>query len=159
MGEIEEMNKVLSEWAQEVIDRIKYNLDFTGTTASGKTKDSLRYEVETDEYGGKLTIFGRQYFQGVEEGRPAGRIPYKFQDILYTWAEAKGILSKFGDTESKQRSALYMVGQFIKEHGTQLYRDGGRLDIYTNTFDMELPKLRDKVAYHIKQTIHDYIAE
>lgn len=157
MSEIEEMNNVLREWAEDVIVKIQDNLDTTGTTASGKTKESLRYELETDEYGGKLTIYGRQYFQGVEEGRPAGGIPYRFQDILYQWAKDKGILSNFGETESKQRSALYMVGQFIKNNGTQLYREGGRLDIYSNVFDEELPKLRDKVAYHIKQTIYDYL--
>lgn len=153
MSEIEEMNNVLREWAEDVIVKIQDNLDTTGTTASGKTKESLRYELETDEYGGKLTIYGRQYFQGVEEGRPAGGIPYRFQDILYTWAESKGILSKFGDTESKQRSALYMVGQFIKEHGTQLYRDGGRLDIYSETLEKMLPELKDKVGVILRESI------
>lgn len=157
MGEIEEMNDILKEWAENVIGKIQSNLDSTGTTASGKTKESLRYEVESDEYGGKLTIYGRQYFQGVEEGRPAGKIPYRFQDILYDWAQAKGILSTFGDTEKKQRSVLYIVGQKIKHHGTQLYRDGGRLDIYSSVFEEELPKLKEKMGYIIKQTIYDYL--
>lgn len=163
MGEIEEMNDILKEWAENVIGKIQSNLDSTGTTASGKTKESLRYEVESDEYGGKLTIYGRQYFQGVEEGRPAGKIPYTkenphlFADILYQWAKDKGILSTFGDTEEKQRSVLFIVGQKIKYHGTQLYRDGGRLDIYSNVFDEELPKLKEKMGYIIKQTIYDYL--
>ena len=157
MSEIEEMNNVLSEWAEDVIVKIQDNLDTTGTTASGKTKESLRYELETDEYGGKLTIYGRQYFQGVEEGRPAGRIPYKFQDIIRQWMSDKKIENQFGEKEWQKRNAAYLIAQKIKDSGTMLYREGGRSDIFSIVFDEELPKLRDKVAYHIKQTIYDYL--
>lgn len=157
MGEIEEMNDILSEWAENVIGKIQSNLDSTGTTASGKTKQSLRYEVETDEYGGKLTIYGRQYFQSVEEGRPAGKIPYKFQDIIRQWMRDKGIESQFGEKEWQKRNAAYLIAQKIKDSGTMLYRDGGRLDIYSNVFDEELPKLKEKMGYIIKQTIYDYL--
>lgn len=150
-----DVSKILEEWAENVIIRIQDNLDSTGTTASGKTKESLRYEIEGDEFSQKLTIYGRQYFQGVEEGRGAGKIPYKFQDILYDWAEAKGILQNFGDTERKQRSVLYIVGQSIKNHGTQLYQDGGRLDIYTNVINEELPKLKEDVSFFVKQNISE----
>lgn len=139
---VDDIDKILSEWAENVVIQIKDNLDSTGTTASGKTKESLRYEAEN----GNLTIYGRQYFQGVEIGRGAGKIPYKFQDILYDWAEAKGILSNFGDTEKQQRSALYMVGQFIKEHGTELWRGTPRTDIYTDLINDELPKLEEELA-------------
>ena len=120
MGEIEEMNDILSEWAENVIGKIQSNLDSTGTTASGKTKQSLRYEVETDEYGGKLTIYGRQYFQSVEEGRPAGKIPYKFQDIIRQWMRDKGIESQFGEKEWQKRNAAYLIAQKIKDSGTML---------------------------------------
>lgn len=153
MGEIEEMNKVLSEWAEEVIDRIKYNLDFTGTTASGKTKDSLRYEVETDEFGGKLTIFGRQYFQGVEEGRPAGRIPYKFQDIIRQWMSDKKIENQFGEKEWQKRNAAYLIAQKIKDSGTMLYREGGITTIYTDTITEMLPELKEKMGVILRETI------
>lgn len=149
MTEIHNLDEMLSEWAENVIVRIQENLDSTGTTASGKTKESLEYEL-TDT---GVRILGRQYFRGVEEGRPAGGIPYKFQDILYDWAKAKGILSSFGDTESKQRSALYMVGQFIKNNGTRLYREGGRTSIYTDVIEEMLPALEDEIAIEVVETI------
>ena len=148
-----DVSEILSEWAENVIIRIQDNLDSTGTTASGKTKESLRYEIEGDEFSQKLTIYGRPYFQGVEEGRGAGKVPYNFTDILYKWATDKGIITNFGDTESKQRSVLYIVGQSIKHHGTQLFQKGGRLDIYTNVINEELPKLEEDVSFFLKQSI------
>lgn len=149
MTEIHNLDEMLSEWAENVVVRIQENLDSTGTTASGKTKESLEYEL-TDT---GVRILGRQYFRGVEEGRPAGGIPYKFQDILYDWAKAKGILSSFGDTESKQRSALYMVGQFIKNNGTKLYREGGRTDIYSDVINEEVENLTEKIFLNISESI------
>lgn len=153
MATYDDMTKILSEWAENVIIQIQDNLDSTNTTASGRTKESLRYEISDDEFSQTLRIYGRPYFQGVEEGRGAGKVPYKFTDILFQWATDKGIITQFGDTESKQRSVLYVVGQSIKHHGTQLYREGGRLDIYTNVINEELPKLEDDVSFFVKQSI------
>lgn len=146
---IDNINDVLAQWAEGVISGIRQNLETTGTNASGKTSASLRYVVGN----GELTIFGRPYFRSVEEGRGPGGIPYRFQDILYEWAQAKGILSNFGDTEAKQRSALYMVGQFIRKNGTKLFRKGSRTDIYTDVIEGEMPKLGEQIAATIQDTI------
>lgn len=146
---IDDINAVLAKWAEDVIAGIRDNLESTGTNASGRTSASLRYVVDN----GGLTIFGRPWFRGVEEGRGPGGIPYRFQDILYQWASDKGILSSFGDTEAKQRSAMYAVGQFIKNNGTQLYRNGGRDDIYSSVISEEMPKLNGMLTAAITETI------
>lgn len=146
---LDDINDVLAQWCEDVINQIKTNLDTTGTTASGKTKDSLGYVVND----GELVIYGRKFFQGVETGRPAGKVPYNFQDILFDWASAKGILSNFGDTISKQKSALWLVGQFIKNNGTKLYRNGGREDIYSNVIKDALPELNKKLGFKVQQTL------
>lgn len=148
-----DVSEILKEWAENVIIRIQDNLDSTGTTASGKTKESLRYEIEGDEFSQKLTIYGRQYFQGVEEGRGAGKVPYDFVDILYKWATAKGIIGNFGSDEDEQRDVLKIIAWSIRHHGTQLHIKGGRLDIYTNVINEELPKLEDDVSFFLKQSI------
>lgn len=140
---------IITEWAENVIEKIRKNLDDTNTTASGNSKRSLEL-VHTDT---GFQIVGRPYFRSVEEGRPAGKVPYRFQDILYDWAEAKGILKNFGENESKQRSALYMVGQFIKTHGTKLWNDGPRTDIYSDVLETELPKLFNQIEGRILEDI------
>lgn len=149
MTDIHNIDQILSEWAENVIIQIQDNLDSTGTTASGKTKKSLEYEL-TDT---GIRILGRQYFQGVEEGRPGGGIPFRFQDIIRKWMDDKGIANQFGNTESEKRSAAWLISQFIKDNGTRLYRKGGRDDIYTTVLDEEVPKLEEQLEIKITETI------
>ena len=139
------LTEILSDWAENVITQIQSNMESTGTNASGKTSASLEYTVEN----GELTIYGRKYFQGVEQGRPGGRVPYNFTDIIRQWMDDKKISNQFGETESEKRSAAYMIGQFIKNHGTQLYREGGRTSIYTDVINEELPKLEEKLSLKV----------
>lgn len=143
------LDEIITEWGNGVIDKIKHNLDSTGTTASGKTKESL--ELVLTDTG--FQILGRQYFRSVEEGRPSGGIPNNMTQIIRQWMEDKGIASQFGNTESEKRSAAYLIGQFIKENGTQLYREGGRDDIYTSVITEELPLLYDQIEGRVLQTI------
>lgn len=145
----EELDSVLSDWGNRVAERIKSNLDTTGTTASGRTKDS----IEVVALDGELTIYGRRFFEGVETGRPAGKIPYRFQDIIRQWMDDKGIADQFGQKEWQKRNAAYLIAQKIKDSGTQLYRDGGREDIYTNVITEMLPELEEKLTIAVKESI------
>lgn len=146
---LDELNSVLSEWGNRVADRIKSNLDTTGTTASGRTKDSI--EVVADM--GELTIYGRRFFEGVETGRPAGKIPYRFQDIIRQWMDDKNIADQFGQKEWQKRNAAYLIAQKIKDSGTKLYRDGGRTSIYTDVINEELPKLEEEIRIKVVESI------
>lgn len=149
MTTLDDINGVLDRWCQRVVEKIQTNLDSTGTTASGRSKQSLGWVVAD----GTLRIYARPFFSGVETGRTPGRIPYNFTDILFQWASDKGILTNFGNTESRQRSALYLVGQFIKNSGTKLYRNGGRTDIYTDVITQELEELERQVAVRVSQSV------
>lgn len=146
---LDELNSVLSDWGNRVADRIKSNLDTTGTTASGRTKDS----IEVVAIDGELTIYGRRFFEGVETGRPAGKIPYRFQDIIRQWMSDKAIEDQFGQKEWQKRNAAYLIAQKIKDSGTQLYRNGGRDDIFSNVINEMLPELEEKLAFAVKESI------
>lgn len=146
---IDELNKVLQDWGDRVVTRIQENLDSTGTTASGRTKESLEAVADM----GELIIYGRQYFQGVEQGRPAGGIPYRFPDIIYQWAKDKGIVANFGNDEIQQRKVSAAIAYFIKNNGTKLYRDGGRTDIYSDVINEMLPELQDEIGVVVKETL------
>lgn len=145
----EELDSVLSDWGNRVAERIKSNLDTTGTTASGRTKDS----IEVVALDGELTIYGRRFFEGVETGRPAGKIPYRFQDIIRQWMDDKNVADQFGQKEWQKRNAAYLIAQKIKDSGTKLYRDGGRDDIYTNVITEMLPELEEKLTIAVKESI------
>lgn len=146
---IDDINDVLEQWASKIVAEIKSNLDSTGTTASGRTKESIEYTVDN----GTLVITGRPYFRSVEEGRGPGGIPYGFTDIIRQWMRDKNIESKFGETESQRRSAAYLIGQFIKRNGSSLYRNGGRDDIYSSVISDEMPKLNGMLTAAITETI------
>lgn len=149
MNYLEDLNEILLKWGEQVADKIKRNLDDTGTTASGKTKNSIEVVV----VDGDLTILGRQYFRSVEEGRPAGKIPYKFNEIIRKWMDDKGLAERFGTKEYQKRNAAWIIAQKIKDSGTKLYRDGGREDIYTDVINEELPKLFNEISGKVTQTI------
>lgn len=149
MNYLEDLNEILLKWGEQVADKIKRNLDDTGTTASGKTKNSIEVVV----VDGDLQIIGRQYFRSVEEGRTAGKIPYKFNEIIRQWMDDKGIADNFGTKEYEKRNAAWIIAQKIKNSGTKLYRDGGRTDIYTDVINEELPKLFNEISGKVTQTI------
>jgi len=149
MNYLEDLNEILLKWGEQVADKIKRNLDDTGTTASGKTKNSIEVVV----VDGDLQIIGRKYFRSVEEGRTAGKIPYKFNEIIRKWMDDKGIADNFGTKEYEKRNAAWIIAQKIKNSGTKLYRDGGRTDIYTDVINEELPKLFNEISGKVTQTI------
>lgn len=129
---------ILSQTGNTVVDQIKQNLSSTGTTATGRTAASLRFEVinETDKQ--ILRVIGKPYFAVVETGRkatPEYTNPSKqFVADILQWVKARGIEEK----------AAYGIAKSIHQKGTKLFRDGGRQDIFSNvvtpTFVDELSK-------------------
>lgn len=147
----------------EMIAEIAANLDATGTTASGRTRDSL--EVRMTTYGGQ--ILGRPYFQGVEKGRPAGPVPHGFHGIIKQWIVDKGLTVPQVPYKTErphrysvqERSLNIFAGQIshtIKEHGTRLYRNGGREDIYTQVLNERLGELMQEVSNIVTTDIRNF---
>lgn len=134
-------------------EEIRHNLDTTGTNASGRTSASL--EIRLTENGGSL--LGRKFFQGVEEGRHAGKTPAGFRDIIRQWIIDKGVdvtplhykterRHKYSESEMSLNAAAGAIAYRIRQSGTSLYRMGGRKDIYSNVFDKYLPQLSQQLA-------------
>lgn len=155
---------ILEDCLQGIVSEIRENLAATGTNASGKTSDSL--EVVMHDGGGM--ILGRKYFQSVEEGRPPGRVPVNFPEIIRQWMKDKGIVAhpifykrkpsanwqpKYTPEERGERAMAYAISEKIKTEGTQLFRNGGRRDIYTNAIDNGLKELEQKIIFDIKSRI------
>lgn len=150
----------------EIVADIRYNLAATGTNASGRTSDSLQVEMRED--GGSVT--GRRYFQGVELGRPGGRVPQNFRAIIRQWMNDKGIRAvpiqyKRQPSESwqpkytpEERGAWAMAGAIaekIRKEGTRLFREGGRTDIYTNVLNARMAELEAAALGGVIETIND----
>ena len=100
----------------------------SGQVASGRTIASMKVEVTED--GGVL--WGRSPFGTLETGRKPGKVPAGFWKIIRQWMDDKGIQVQ------KPDSFAYLVARKIANEGTQLFRNGGRDDIYS-------PEVKDTV--------------
>lgn len=160
MSEMELLEQTLNDIVRDIRD----NLAATGTNASGRTSDSLAVEMYTG--GGMVT--GRTYFQSVEDGRPPGKVPYRFDLIIRKWMMDKGITAppmpykrqpsqnwqpKYTPEERGAMAMAYAIARKIETEGSRLFREGGRKDIYTHVLDRRLAELQDKLAIEIKSRL------
>lgn len=133
---------------QLIINHIRAN----GQNASGRTIASLH--VEQTKEGGIL--WGRRPFGTLETGRRAGKVPYKFADIIYQWMLDKGLHAtpmpyltankphKYSPQERADRSMAYAIAKSIAKRGTLLHRQGGRNDVYSNVIPTTLSRIADR---------------
>lgn len=121
---MELVSSELEALKQKVIENQKNS----GQVASGRTIASMKVEVTED--GGVL--WGRSPFGTLETGRKPGKVPAGFWKIIRQWIDDKGIQVQ------KPDSFAYLVARKIANEGTQLFRNGGRDDIYS-------PEVKDTV--------------
>jgi hypothetical protein len=120
-----ELMAILSDETNSFLSQVKTNLDATGTTATGKSKDSLRYEITEEGSRIVITVFGKPYFAVVETGRkptPDKKPSRAMIDSIKEWLSARG----------KPESMAWAVATKINKEGTKLWQQGGRTDIYTD---------------------------
>jgi len=120
-----ELMTILSNEANSFLSEVKRNLDDTGTTATGKSKESLRYEITEEGNRIVLTVFGKPYFAVVETGRkptPDKKPSRAMIENIKEWVAARG----------KPESMVWAIATKINKEGTKLWQQGGRTDIYTD---------------------------
>lgn len=153
---------------ERIRSNIADNINSKGLRASGKTEKSMRIEMYDE--GGRL--WGRQYFQSLEEGRPAGKVPYNFASIIKQWIRDKGIAvqlvpykrraserwqPKYSVEERSLNMAAGAIAHSIATRGTLLFRQGGRRDIYTPIIEEETKRLEGEIGILVADTIRKAI--
>lgn len=134
--------EIVSEELQDLAQRIADNIARNGQAASGKTQQSLHVEEETDS----VTLYGRKAFGTLERGVPplGDRIQTRtFAHILHRWSMDKGIA--FSD-DKERWSFAYALAKKIKSKGSQLYRDKGRTDVYSNEIPTTIQRIRQRIS-------------
>lgn len=120
-----ELLKLLNDQSRSFIAQIQGRLSSTGTSATGKTAKSLRYVIEEGTSKIVLEVLGRPYFATVETGRKAtpDKKPSRAMiNNIKEWVSARG----------KPESAVWAIATKIQKEGTELFKKGGRTDIYTD---------------------------
>lgn len=130
-----EIISILNQYGNSTVDQIRQNL--SSSSASGKTAQSLRYEVTNEGTKATLKVIGKPYFMVVETGRkptPQYDKPSKaFVQSIKDWLQFVS-----GDTRP-----AYAIALSIHKKGTKLFRDGGRKDIVSNVINQNLT---DKIS-------------
>jgi hypothetical protein len=115
-------------------------------SATGKTVDSIRFEVSVDSDGNMtLTFYGRQFFKALETGRaPRKNSSYGQFDLnLLDYMEARGMLT--GLTDKQKKAKAKSLAWYINKHGDQTYREGGR-EVYSDTLFKLVSELKRAIT-------------
>lgn len=122
--------------------------DVNKVSATGKTADSIRYEVITSSEYTSLTIYGRAFFKALETGRGPRKSSEDsgFKDYMLEYMRAKGIGSDLSE-KKRQQLAKFLVLKINRE-GDATFKSGGRV-VYTPT----LEKLKSEVIQAAKTEV------
>ncbi len=93
------MENFLSNVGKTIVKGIQSNLDKKGLTNTGKTKQSLRYEVKPES----LTVYGAMNLAVLEDGaKPLSNKTGGFIEAITEWAQ-----SKLGKNQKEARSLAF----------------------------------------------------
>ena len=162
------MNNLIADFVKTEFDRcaqaIGQRLDDTRTTASGRTKASIKVEAVELTF----TLLGRHPFATVETGRRAGKVPIDFLKILKQWAVDKQISlepinyvrvpsdrwqPKYTPQERALNAFTGAVAHSIRTQGSALHRSGGRADIYSEEIERTITNIREGMRTLVRSEI------
>lgn len=117
--------------------------------ATGKTSESIRYEVETTDKKDRLLLIGRAFFELIEKGRrPTDKGPSpEMIKFLTEYAQARGM--------DDPKSAAWAIAKTINKEGDKTYRSGGRL-VYSPELVKFVEELKDVIS---KQVAKGFLTE
>ena len=110
-----------------IVRNIQDNLKSTGTNASGKTSDSVRFEVSNSSGVVTLRVIGAvpsSQQSKLDPNQPRRTYHPEMIQSLTEWAQDKGV-----------EASPWAIAKTILKKGSKLYREGGRTDIYTNVIE------------------------
>lgn len=130
--------EILNGWG--VIGTEKIKQDLTKVQATGKTVNSVRYEVEKKGTVDRLTFYAREWTKLIEEGRgPTTKGPSpEMIESLTEYARARGM--------DNPKSAAWAIAKKINKEGDKTKKQGGRI-VYSGTVE----KLADEITADVKK--------
>lgn len=129
----------MDKYGKLAVEKIKANLE--ASKATGKTQESVSYRVE----GNTLTVVGaRPYFATVQTGsKPSSKLPSpEMLETIKEWMEARGM-----------KGSPWGIAKTILKEGSNLWKAGGRKDIYSNVAEEIQNQVREEISKMGKQTV------
>jgi hypothetical protein len=119
--------------------------DVQEVSATGKTADSIRFEISVESDGTIILRFlARAFFKALETGRgPRKSTEYQEYDVsMYEYMQARGIGADL--PEKKRKQLAKFLAYKINKEGDSIFKKGGRI-VYSPTLT--------KLAEEIKRAI------
>lgn len=149
----------LDAFDRKLIDDLKASLDASGSTASGRTKDSIRSEISENRY----KLFGRGYIGALEYGRKPtkGSGDGQLFKAIEQWIKDKGITPKEGTEEKHYKSLAFAITKKIHESGTLLFSTGVNYQGQSKPTqiingviqDGRIKSLTESILLHVKEQV------
>lgn len=130
-------------------DEIRANMASKGINASGRTSASLTAEQYADGVRLYFKAGDRAPMETLEIGRPAGKVPYRFTDIIVQWSKDKGL--NWGNEKQRRKIAGAVAWGKIRRFGTD--RHTHPVDVYSTP----IQRAKERVAVVVSRTLADML--
>ena len=140
--------RIVQNWGNELIAQMQNRLRINKTNATSSLYESINPEIKGTQSGYRLTVLMEDYWQYVEEGRKAGKMP-PIKNI-YEWIRYKRpIQDKIQQSPDKiaaTKSLAYVIARKIGQKGTKAQ-------------PFVTPSLKQVTTQTLAQRIGRYIAD
>lgn len=111
-------------------------------SATGKTEDSIGYQVKSTDNSDTLILFARQAFSTLETGRGPRKSSQDggFKNEMLEYMKARGIGADLDD-KKRENLARFLVLRINRE-GDETYKKGGR-QVYSNDLEKFVDELKE----------------
>ena len=148
-----DVKKKVVEILEDAKVEIQENMIKEGINASGATSKSLAVTVNGNFV--RLANENKNPFETTEEGRPSGKVPENFTDIIFQWHKDKGL--NWGDEKEARKIAGAVAWGKIRKFGYG--RPSGTIfgsekkDIYTPVIGKIKEKIEGKIEIKITELL------
>jgi hypothetical protein len=125
--------------------------DVEKVSASGKTAESIRFEIEVFDNGNiTFKLLGRKYFSTLETGRgPRRSSTYGEFDLnMLEYMKARGIGADL--SEKKRNQLARFLAYKINKEGDSVFKKGGRI-VYSETLTKFISELKRAITQDFKK--------
>jgi len=140
--------RIVQNWGNELIAQMQNRLRINKTNATSSLSQSIEPQITGTQSGYRLTVLMEDYWQYVEEGRRAGKMP-PIKNI-YEWIRYKRpIQDKIQQSPDKiaaTKSLAYVIARKIGQKGTKAQ-------------PFVTPSLKQVTTQTLAQRIGRYIAD
>lgn len=153
---------LLNKFGSKLVNDTGASLDANGSTASGRTKSSLRFEVDASSF----KFYGRAFINTLEVGRRAtvNQGNGSLRSAILQWIKDKNIIPK---GKATQESLSWAISNKIHKEGDLLSRTGRNFQgmakpteiIYGTINDGRIEQLKKSLLFDVVTQVKKELAD